>query len=219
MLEEEAIKRGMDLESLKEEQKKLAKSVSEKDAFDFKNATRIAGISTEILKTKEIISAIAILDENLEVIEEKYSIKPLKFPYIPGFRAYRELPGIFATNEKLEDQPDVYFVEGSGIAHERGLGLASHFGITINRSTIGISNSVNLGKENETNVILNKKVIAKKVVTKHGARPIYVSIGNMISLDSAIELTKKCIKEPHKLPEPIVEARKIITRVKKEMNL
>ncbi|MGB9708090.1 MAG: endonuclease V [Candidatus Pacearchaeota archaeon] len=219
MLEKEAVERGIDIESLKEGQRKLAKLVSCKDAVDFSNATRFAGVDLETLKTKEILATIAVLDENMETVEEKYAIKAARFPYIPGFRAYRELPVILAAYDKLGEQPDIIFIEAHGISHPRGLGLASHLGVSINKPVIGIANNILVGEEKGNQVILNGKVIAEKVITKQGSKPFYVSVGNLISLKSATELVKKCIREPHKLPEPLVQARKVAQRVKREMNL
>ncbi|MCX8193977.1 MAG: endonuclease V [Candidatus Pacearchaeota archaeon] len=217
MLEKEAIEKGIDIESLKSEQEKLAKLVSLKDAFDFGNATRFAGVDLETLKTKEILATIAVLDENMELVEEKYAIKPARFPYIPGFRAYRELPCILAAYEKLEEQPDVFFIEANGIAHPRGLGLASHLGISINKPVIGITNHVLVGEEKGEDVVLKGKIIAKKIITKQGSKPFYVSPGHLISIASAVELVKKCVREPHKLPEPLVMARKIATKIRREI--
>lgn len=217
MKEKEAIEKGIDIEKLKEEQRKLAKLVSLKDAFDFNNATRFAGVDLETLKTKEILATIAVLDENMELIEEKYAIKPARFPYIPGFRAYRELPCILAAYDKLEEQPDVLFIEAHGISHPRGLGLASHLGVSINKPVIGITNQILIGEEKGNQVLLNGKVIAEKVVTKQGSKPFYVSIGNLVSLNTAVELVKKCVRETHKLPEPLVQARKIANKIRKEI--
>jgi deoxyribonuclease V len=76
-----------------------------------------------------------------------------------------------------------------------------------------------LGEEKNDDIILGKKIVAKKMKTKQESRPIYVSPGNLISLKTAIEITKKCLRDPHKLPEPVVEARKTIARVKKELDL
>lgn len=216
MLEKEAIEKGIDLESLRAEQRKLAKLVVLKDSCDFKSATRFAAIRTETIG-KEILAAIALLDENLETIEEHYVMRPAKFPYIPGFRAYRELPMMLAVYEKLEEQPDIVFIEAQGIAHPLGLGLASHFGVSVNKPVIGITQSVLEGEEKEENIRINGKEVAKALVTKKGARPVYVSPGHMISLDTAVVLTKRCLKEPHKLPEPLVAARKVAARVKQEL--
>jgi deoxyribonuclease V len=218
MLEKEAVERGIDIDTLKKEQEKLSKIVVLKDAFDFGNATRFVGVDLETLKSKEILASIAVLDENMELVEEKYAIKPARFPYIPGFRAYRELPAILSAYDKLEESPDVIFIEAHGISHPRGLGLASHLGVSINKPVIGIAKQILVGKEKAEDVLLNGKIIAKKVITKQGSKAFYISPGNMISLNSAVEIVKKCIREPHKLPEPLVQARKISQRVKKEMN-
>ena len=218
MKEKEAITRGIDIEALKAEQKKLAKNISLKDAFDFASATRFAAIHTETLeKTKEIIACAVLLDEKLELIEEKYILRSIRFPYIPGYRAYRELPVMITVYNKLEEQPDVIFVEAHGIAHPRGLGLASHFSISVNKPTIGIAKKILIGKAKNDNIILNKKVVAKSLVTRRGSKPIYISCGNLISLKTAVEVTKHCLKKPYKLPMPIVEARKAAAKIREEL--
>lgn len=219
MKEEEAIEKGIDLEKLKEEQKKLAKSLEIKDTFDFSNCQRFAAIVVESLKNRELVASVAVLDEEMKVVEDKYIMKMPKFPYIPGFRAYRELPLMQAVYEKLEEQPDVIFILGQGISHPQGLGIASHLGLVLQKPVIGITQSLLIGEEKEEDIYLGKKIVAKKVFTKKEARPIYVSPGHLISLKTAVEITKRCLREPHKLPEPIVEARKTIARVKKELNL
>lgn len=218
MLEEEAIKKGIDIESLKAEQKRLAKNLSLKDEFNFDNATRFAGVDILVdQKNKRMIAAIVVLDENLEPVEEKYAQGKISFPYIPGLRAYRELPLMVEVFKKLEEIPDVIFVLGHGIAHPRGLGIASHFGLVINKATIGIAKKVLVGEQKDNEIILNRKIIAKAVVTKQGSNPIYVSQGNMISLDTAVKITQKCAKEPHKLPEPIVKTRRYLDRIIKTL--
>jgi deoxyribonuclease V len=219
MKEEEAIQKGIDLEKLKEEQKKLAKTLEIEDAFDFSNCQRYAAIVVESLKNRELIASIAVLDEDMKLIEDKYLTRMPKFPYIPGFRAYRELPIMQAVYEKIEEQPDVIFILGQGIPHPQGLGIASHLSLSINKPVIGITQSLAIGEEKGDEVYIGKKLVAKKIQTKEKSRPIYVSPGNLISLKTAIEITKKCLREPHKLPEPIVMARKTIGNVKKELNL
>jgi deoxyribonuclease V len=218
MLEEEAIKKGIDIEGLRAEQRRLAKTLSLKDEFDFDNATRFAGVDILVdTNNKRMIAAIVVLDEDLEPVEEKYAQAKISFPYIPGFRAYRELPLMVEVFKKLEEAPDVIFVLGHGIAHPRGFGIASHFGLAISKPTIGIAKKVLVGEEKNDEIILNNKVLAKAVMTKQGSKPIYVSQGNMISLDTAVKITKKCAKEPHKLPEPIVKTRRYLDRIRKTL--
>lgn len=218
MLEKEAIEKGIDIEGLKAEQRKLAKTVSLEDLFDFENATRFAGIDVQVdIEKKEIIAVVIILDENLETIEEKYVKDKIIFPYIPGFRAYRELPIIIKALEKVEEQPDVIFVLGHGISHSRGLGIASHLGISIQKPTIGIAKKILHGEEKEQDILIKNKIVAKKIKTHKASNPIFISPGNMISLISAVEITKKCTREPHKLPEPLVKARRHLNKIRKEL--
>ncbi len=218
MREKEALEKGIDLEKLKEEQKKLSKLVSLKDSFDFSVCQRFGGIICETIG-KELVATIVVLDEEGEVVDKKFSIQKPRFPYIPGYRAYRELPVIIEALKKTEEDPDVLFIMGQGIAHPQGLGIASHLGISINKPVIGIANTMMCGEEKDDEVILNKKVVAKKIITKEKSNPIYVSPGHNISMKSSLALTIKSIHEPHKLPEPLVKARKFLKEVREEMML
>jgi len=85
-----AKKYNINLKELELEQKKLAKNLKFKDEIDFSLADRIAGIESSFFKNK-IISGIVLISSSLEVLEQQYFSDFLKFPYIPGFRAYREL--------------------------------------------------------------------------------------------------------------------------------
>ncbi len=217
MLEKEAIEKGIDIESFKAEQEKLAKSISLEDPFNFENATRFAGIDIQAdPEKKEIIAAIVILDENLEAVEEKYVQDRIHFPYIPGFRAYRELPVMIQAFNKLQEIPDVIFVLGHGIAHSRGLGIASHLGLIIDKPTIGIAKNILHEEEKENDIIIKNKVVAKKLKTHKASNPIFISPGNNISLDTAIKVTQRCVREPHKLPEPLVKAKRYLDKIRKE---
>ena len=216
MLEKEAIEKGIDVGKLRDEQRKMSKLVSCEDAFDFKNATRYAGIYTKVLNS-EILATAVVLDENLEVVEEKYAIKKITFPYIPSFRSYREMPVMLEVYKKVQEKPDVIFIDAFGIAHPRGLGLASHFGLSVNKPIIGITKNILVGIAKGDFLYIKNKKVAKKIITRQGSKPIFVSIGNMISLDTAVKITKESIKEPHKLPEPLFEARKFASKIKEEL--
>lgn len=216
MKEKEALEKGIDLEKLKEEQKKLSKLVSLKDSFDFTVCQRYGGIICETIG-KELVATVVVLDDKGEVVDKKFSIQKPRFPYIPGYRAYRELPVIVDALKKVEEDPDIIFILGQGIAHPQGIGIASHLGISINKPVIGIAKNLMCGTEKGDEVILNKKVVAKKIITKEKSNPIYVSPGHNISMKSSLDLVKKSIHEPHKLPEPLVQARKFLKEVREEM--
>lgn len=211
-----AKKYNIDLHKLEMEQEKLAKSISLKDSIDFNLADRIAGCNIASLDNK-IIAVIVVLDNNLQILEQQYVVKKAEFPYLSGFRAYRELPAMTECFDKLQEQPDVLFIEGHGIAHPRKCGIAAHFGIIIQKPTIGIAKNLLAGESEDGNIIINGKSCGFKLQTKEGSKPLYISSGNMISSKTALELTKKFTVKPHKLPEPLVQARKYANRIREEL--
>ena len=209
---------NINIEKLEQEQIKLAKLLKLKDIINFELTTRLAGCANAYFNN-HIVSAIIVLDENMEIVEQKYVEEKLKFPYIPGFRAYRELPAMVACFNKLEEKPDVIFVVGHGISHPR-LGLASHFSLATGIPTIGIAqNLIEQVEVREGKLMLNGKIVGEEILTKFGSNPIYISPGNMISLNTASELVKKFIKAPHKLPEPLIQARKYAKKIADELSI
>jgi len=112
MVKEELIEKyGIDINSLKKEQEKLAKTLVLKDNFGV--GERIGAIENVLVGNK-IISAIIVLDKDLEVIDQAYFIDKIRFPYMFGFRAYRELPAMISAYNKLNEKPDVVLIRGEG---------------------------------------------------------------------------------------------------------
>jgi deoxyribonuclease V len=206
---------NIDLKKLEKEQKALAKGIVLKDSMDFSKVVKLGGCASVFFQNK-IISAIVVVDRDMAVIEEKYFTDKIRFPYIPGFNSYRELPAILSCFQELEEKPEVMFISGPGTAHPV-LGLASHFSISTGIPGIGISDSAIEGEVNGEDLLINKKVVGKIVQTKPGSRPLIVSPGSMISVKSAYELTKKFVREPHKMPEPLRMAKTYAKRVMKEL--
>jgi deoxyribonuclease V len=215
--DEIAKKYGIDLAKLEKEQEKFAKELVLKDNMDFKLAERFGAVNSIFVKNK-IISSIIVCDKNLEVLDRAYSCEKVSFPYIPGFRAYRELPAMVNAFEKLTEKPEVIFVSGQGVTHPR-LGLASHFSLSIGIPCIGIGESVRECEIKEGTIFRNDKKVGKLLTTKKESNPLYVSPGNLISVDSAYSLAEQFIKLPHKLPEPLQMAHKYAREVKDEITV
>ena len=171
----------------------------------------IAGVDMSIRRTsKTAIASVVLLNyPGLEIIEIQTASGDLEFPYIPGLLSFRELPLTIAACEKLSITPDLIVVDGQGIAHPRRIGLASHLGIIMDIPTIGCAKSRLCGShtepENEpgdyTNLIDKDEIIGAVVRTKHGVKPVYVSIGHRISLDTAIDWIIRCCRG-YRLPQP-----------------
>ncbi|MEK6820233.1 MAG: endonuclease V [Nanoarchaeota archaeon] len=208
-------KYNIDFLKLQREQLKLAKSLKIKDEIDFELADRVAGIDNTFFKNN-IISAVVVLAEG-EVVEQEYSSGKIKFPYVAGFRAYRELESMISAFNKLDEKPDVVFVSGHGILHSRGLGLASHFSLATGVPTIGVSDSLLVGEIQGNGIFLDTKLVGTVIYTKKGARPLCVSPGNLISVSTSEKLTRKFTMEPHKYPEPLRLAKKYAREIRKEL--
>ena len=209
---------GLNIEELKRDQLKLAKNLEIRDLIDFEGDLKIAAIDN-IIVNNQIISAAILCDNEFEVLEEQYFLDKLRFPYLHEFRSYRELPAMVEAFSKLDEKPDLVLIHGQGIDHPR-LGLASHFSIITGIPTIGVTDSVFEGNETKGDFVLSGgKKVGSVFLSKPGSTPIYLSPGNLITLDSSLKLCKKLIKLPHKLPEPLYLAHKYAKGVREELKL
>ena len=158
---------------------------------------------------------------SFETVETTHAIQKLSFPYIPGLLSFREAPVCIAAVEKLKLEPDVFIIDGQGIAHPRRLGLASHLGLFFDKPTIGCAKSRLTGQfeepppEKGTYSLLKDKdeVIGAVVRTRTNVEPVFVSVGNKCSLEDAIEVTLSCTTK-YRLPEPTRLAHQLVSTLK-----
>ena len=205
----------VDLGKLKEEQLKLAKKVILTDSV--KKITNIAGADQTYIDNK-VVSAIVVCDyKTFEVIERKYAVVDAKIPYISSFLFYRDGPAIIEAFNKLENKPDVLILKGNGILHPRRIGMASHVGILLDTATVGVTKNLMLGQIGENTIYVEKEARGYELITREHAKPLYVSPGHKISLKKSLEVVKKCLKFPHKLPEPLHLAHKYTSSIRKEL--
>lgn len=205
----------MDLRKLKEEQIKLAKKVIINDNFD--KIEKIAGVDQTFLHG-DAISGIVVCDyKDLKLIEKKYGVLKAKFPYVSGFLSYRESPTIIEAFNKLENKPDILIVDGNGILHPRRIGMASHVGILLDIPTIGVAKRLIAGEIKGGTIYMEKEARGYELITREHSRPIYISPGYKVSLKTSLEIIKKCLKPPHKLPEPLHLAHRYANKIKKDL--
>ncbi len=169
----------------------------------------IAGVDVAYLGL-EAVGAVAVLDyESLEIIETEAAWVSVKFPYIPTLLSFRELPVTLAAIERLKTRPDVFLVDAHGLAHPYGCGFASHFGLAIKKPTIGVAKSKLVGESmnigGEQFLVHEGKVVAFVLTTRKDAKPVYISVGHLVSLKTAIEIAKHCTRE-HRIPAPLLAA-------------
>lgn len=205
-----------EIKEYSKEQVKLARTLEIKDKIKIKDIEKIGAIENIFIQNK-IISAIIVCNKDFEIIEQEYFSDFVKFPYIPGFRAYREVPAMLKALDKLEENPDIILINGHGTLHPRGLGIASHFSLASGIPTIGVASDSVIGEIKDKDIFINNKLSGKIINTKEGANPLYISPGNQISVENSSEFIKTLIKFPHKIPEPLRLARKYAKEVKEEL--
>ena len=205
---------GIDFDKLEKEQLKLAKELSIKNKIDFSLSDRFGAFDNIFINNK-LLSCIIVCDKNFKIIDKAYAFEKVRFPYVPGFRSYRELPAMVIAFNNLHEKPDVVFIPGQGIIHPR-LGLASHFSLSTGVPSIGVSDSLIGCEIKDEELLKDGKKAGRVLKTKAESNPMYISPGNLISVDSAYELSKQLINLPHKKPEPLHLAGKYGREVKKE---
>jgi deoxyribonuclease V len=171
----------------------------------------VAGVDISVNRfAKTGTAAVVVLRyPELNVVEISSVTQAVEFPYVPGLLTFREAPLILAAFEKLKITPDVVMVDGQGIAHPRRIGLASHLGLCLGLPAIGCAKSRLIGEYAEpgnvagsyTELRDNGEVIGTVVRTKDGVKPVYVSIGHLVDLPSAVRLVLDCCRG-YRLPEP-----------------
>jgi len=171
----------------------------------------IAGVDISVKRELgQATGAVVVLQyPELKVVEVKLSHGRLGLPYIPGLLSFRESPLILAACQSLRSVPDLVLVDGQGIAHPRRMGLASHLGLFLDTPTIGCAKSLLCGQHevpawevgSRAEVVAGGETIGVALRTKPGVRPVYISIGHKISLESAIGWVLKCCRG-YRLPEP-----------------
>jgi deoxyribonuclease V len=158
-------------------------------------------------------------------LQRAYAVVRLEFPYVPGYLSFREVPALLAALKKLQVQPDLLFCDGQGYAHPRRMGLASHLGVWLDRPTIGCAKSILIGTHGElgeaagswTELVESGERIGAAVRTRAGVRPVYVSQGNRVSLETAIRLTLE-VADGFRIPRPTREADRFTKAVKRLEN-
>jgi len=190
-------------------QRRLAAQVSKNNEVSAPHF--IAGVDISAGKAQGMaIGAVVVLSyPELRVVETKIAQGKLEFPYIPGLLSLRESPLTLAACERLSITPDLILVDGQGVAHPRRFGLASHLGLFLDTPTIGCAKSRLCGSHEEpgiepgsyAEVVDRGEVVGVALRTKLDVKPIYVSIGHKVDLQTAIYWVLKCCRG-YRLPEP-----------------
>lgn len=218
------IRPNFSIEKARETQLRLSKQIVFEDVLP-KKIHLIAGVDVAYVKDSSI-GAVAVLDyTSLKLVESQIALCKTRFSYVPTLLSFREIPPTVLSIKKLHLQPDIVLVDAHGFAHPYRCGFASHLGLVIGKPTIGVAKSRLFGKVEDArgkrDVILLKhgnEVIGAVVTTKSGCKPVYVSVGHMVSLETAVKIVKHCACHK-RIPEPILKAHELATAEKRKINI
>jgi deoxyribonuclease V len=169
----------------------------------FKGKTRIiAAADASFFNDKVLAVACLFSWPELELLDEAIQIEKVDFPYIPGYLSFREGPAVIRAIRKLKRKPDLLILDGQGIAHPHGFGLACHVGVILDIPAIGCAKSRLVGEYKEPGVEkgsfsplrFNGKIVGAALRTRENTRVLFVSPGYKVTLKDAIRMTLSCAR-------------------------
>jgi deoxyribonuclease V len=188
------------ISDIKSLQKKLASKVITKNVLPAK-ILNVCGVDVSYKKNLAYGAAVIYNKNTKEIVEVAKSTTKITGPYIPGFFMLRETKPILSTLDKISKSFDILLIDGNGRLHPRRFGLACYIGLLLDKPTIGVAKSLLCGKVGRNNLIRKDGKIIGYQINKNNKK-IYVSIGNKISLKSAVKIVVNLIEKGIN-PEPL----------------
>ena len=169
----------------------------------------VAGLDVAFMEDQAIGAAVLWDRESRQIVGTAVGWAALRFPYIPGYLSFREGPALLAALTQLPQAPDVLLVDGQGIAHPRGLGIATHLGVLLDWPSVGCAKSRLFGKAAEpgpdrgafTLLRDGDRTLGVVLRTRQKVKPVFVSPGHRMDVDGARKLVLSCTLG-YRLPEP-----------------
>lgn len=199
------------------EQNKLAEQIDLSNCVDTSRLSYVAGVDLAYWKendTEYAVCCIVVIDfKTREIVEKKHTMGKIDVPYIPGCLAFREIELVMETVRLLKHRIDLYVFDGNGYLHPRHMGLATHAGILLGVPTIGVAksyykveNTDYVEPENKEfayeDIVIHGEVYGRVLRTHQNVRPIFLSVGNLIELDTATEVIKYFVTKDSHIPMP-----------------
>ncbi|MBC7796355.1 MAG: deoxyribonuclease V [Pyrinomonadaceae bacterium] len=164
------------------------------------------GYDEENQTCRAVVAVLSFPD--LRVVETSEAVLPIQFPYVPGFLSFREIPVAIVALENLKIAPDLILCDGQGLAHPRRFGIACHLGVLANVPTIGAAKSILIGRHDELGetrgsqkpLVHKNEIVGVALRTRDNTRPMYISVGHKISLETAVDYVLRCAPK-YRLPE------------------
>ena len=194
-------------------QQELRERVIARDAFG--ELRRVAGVDVGFEAGGTITRAAVVVLQlpGLDPVENAVARQPTRFPYVPGLLSFREIPAVIEALSHLSALPDMLLCDGQGYAHPRRFGFACHLGLWMDLPSVGVAKTRLIGEHGDVPdergewcpLALEGETIGAVLRTRQGVKPIYVSVGHRVSLESAVEVVMRCTPR-YRLPETTRQA-------------
>jgi len=189
-------------------QERLASRVVRHD--DLPPIRSVAGVDVGFEDNGRITrAAVAVLSfPGLQPVTHAIARRKTTFPYIPGLLSFREIPAVLAALRRLTIAPDLLLCDGQGYAHPRRFGIACHLGVITGLASIGVAKTRLIGeyalpanrKGAWTALTQNGEIIGAVLRTRESVKPLFISTGHRVGLESSIAYTLACTPR-YRLPE------------------
>jgi deoxyribonuclease V len=183
-------------------QKEVASMVITEDTFD-RYLGAICGVDVSYRNGLAYCTAVIMERNDFQILRYTNTISVVKYPYIPGLFMLRESEPILATLSLIKNQFDLLLIDAHGINHPLKCGLASYIGVMTNKPTIGVAKNFLCGCIRKDQIIEMDRVAVGFKLKIENKKPIYVSVGHRISLETAIYTVKQLIRSRERIPEPL----------------
>lgn len=187
----------------------------------------IAGADAAFSADKRHVFAAAVVYDRQEqrIIEVAHAVRAAEAPYVPGFLSFREGPAVLEAIGKLRHKWDAICFDGQGYAHPRRCGLASHMSILLDAPGVGVAKSRLIGqfaepgaRAGDASPLLDQdEQIGLVLRTRDRTRPLFISIGHRVDLESARGLVLACCTR-FRIPEPTRQADIEVAKLKRQLN-
>lgn len=186
----------------------------------------LTGVDVAYDDARDLVAAAAVVLDaaTLAVVEEATAVGRVSFPYVPGLLAFRELPTVLAALESLDADPGVVVCDGYGRAHPRRFGLASHLGVVTGLPAFGVAKNPFVFSHAEPGpargasaplLAEDGEEVGRALRTRAGVKPVFVSAGHRVTLESACAQTLWLARE-FRVPETTRRADALCRRALKE---
>lgn len=199
-------------------QRRLAGLIEERELIERR---LIAGIDAAYIGDMAISAAVVIDSISKSIIDSSIAKIRVWFPYVPTLLSFRELKPMIAAYQGLHVKPHVVMIDGHGFAHPYRLGIASHFGVTMHVPTIGVAKSLLYGEYEADDAYspildpINHSVIGAMLRCSSNSKPMFISIGNLVTLRDAVDLSRSLCVESS-MPLPILLAHRLANKSKRQ---